>query len=374
MGRAARRAAIGVAVLRAAGSRAAGPRRRTAATDDPPRARPRERRSRRRARRATADAARGRGGSTADSRAATAPGPAARGRRRRAAAAGGPDGPGTGPGGRPAAGDVPRWLRVSAGWAWRLLLLAALLYVAGGSPRCSTSSSCRSPPRILLTALLQPLTARLRRARARPAVRDLVHPAARVRPDRRRGVAGDRPGRGRVPGAGHPGGAHEHPDPVLAGRPRRSTSGPGTWRRSPTTWSTTSASTARTVEGAALTGGRIVVELLAGIVLVLLHLVLPDQGRRADLVLADQRAVAGAQAARRPGGPRRLAGRRLLRQGHRRGGRDPRRRHGDHAHDHRLAAGRAAGAVHVRRRVRPARRRADRGHRSPSSSCSRPRG
>ena len=26
---------------------------------------------------------------------------------------------------------VPRWLRVSAGWSWRLLLLAALLYVAG---------------------------------------------------------------------------------------------------------------------------------------------------------------------------------------------------------------------------------------------------
>src|ERR1700750_3322547 len=29
------------------------------------------------------------------------------------------------------AADVPRWLRVTAGWAWRLLLLAALLYVAG---------------------------------------------------------------------------------------------------------------------------------------------------------------------------------------------------------------------------------------------------
>ena len=33
--------------------------------------------------------------------------------------------------GAPAADAVPRWLRVSAAWSWRLLVLAALLYVAG---------------------------------------------------------------------------------------------------------------------------------------------------------------------------------------------------------------------------------------------------
>jgi predicted PurR-regulated permease PerM len=67
-----------------------------------------------------------------------------------------------GPGG-PAA-DVPRWLRVSAGWAWRLLLLAALLYVAGRVASLLYLVIVPIAAAILLTALLQPLEARLRRA------------------------------------------------------------------------------------------------------------------------------------------------------------------------------------------------------------------
>src|ERR1700761_5146451 len=50
--------------------------------------------------------------------------------------------------------DIPRWLRVTAGWAWRLLLLAALLYVV----------IVPFAAAVLLTALLQPLAARLRRS------------------------------------------------------------------------------------------------------------------------------------------------------------------------------------------------------------------
>jgi predicted PurR-regulated permease PerM len=66
-----------------------------------------------------------------------------------------------GPVGPPA--DVPRWLRTSAGWAWRLLLLAALLYVAGKVAGLLYVVIVPFAAAILLTALLQPLTLRLRR-------------------------------------------------------------------------------------------------------------------------------------------------------------------------------------------------------------------
>jgi predicted PurR-regulated permease PerM len=59
---------------------------------------------------------------------------------------------------------VPRWLRVSAGWAWRLLLLAGLLYVAGKVAALLYIVIVPFAAAILLTALLQPLTARLRRS------------------------------------------------------------------------------------------------------------------------------------------------------------------------------------------------------------------
>jgi predicted PurR-regulated permease PerM len=75
-------------------------------------------------------------------------------------------GPG-GPGGYPdasAAADVPRWLRVSAAWSWRLLLLAALLYVAGRIAALLYLVIVPFAAAILLSALLQPLTGRLRRA------------------------------------------------------------------------------------------------------------------------------------------------------------------------------------------------------------------
>jgi predicted PurR-regulated permease PerM len=72
-------------------------------------------------------------------------------------------GPG-GPAADPPAAGVPRWLRVSAGWAWRLLLLAALLYVAGRVASLLYLVIVPCAAAILLTALLQPLEARLRRA------------------------------------------------------------------------------------------------------------------------------------------------------------------------------------------------------------------
>jgi predicted PurR-regulated permease PerM len=58
---------------------------------------------------------------------------------------------------------VPGWLRVGAAWAWRLVLLAALLYVAGrvASDLYLVIVPCAAA--LLLTALLQPLANRLRR-------------------------------------------------------------------------------------------------------------------------------------------------------------------------------------------------------------------
>jgi len=80
-----------------------------------------------------------------------------------AAPAGQAEGPDA-PGAVVAPDAVPRWLRVSAGWAWRLLLLAGLLYVAGKVAALLYIVIVPFAAAILLTALLQPLTARLRRS------------------------------------------------------------------------------------------------------------------------------------------------------------------------------------------------------------------
>jgi predicted PurR-regulated permease PerM len=61
------------------------------------------------------------------------------------------------------AGSVPRWLQTSAAWSWRLLLLAAALYVAARVAALLYIVVVPCAAAILLTALLQPLTARLRR-------------------------------------------------------------------------------------------------------------------------------------------------------------------------------------------------------------------
>jgi predicted PurR-regulated permease PerM len=64
--------------------------------------------------------------------------------------------------------DVPRWLRMSAGWSWRLLLLAATVYIAARVAGLLYLVVVPCAGALLLTALLQPLTARLRRAGMAP--------------------------------------------------------------------------------------------------------------------------------------------------------------------------------------------------------------
>jgi predicted PurR-regulated permease PerM len=61
------------------------------------------------------------------------------------------------------ADGVPRWLRVTAAWSWRLLLLAVVLYVAARVASVIYIVLVPCAAAILLTALLQPLAARLRR-------------------------------------------------------------------------------------------------------------------------------------------------------------------------------------------------------------------
>jgi predicted PurR-regulated permease PerM len=63
---------------------------------------------------------------------------------------------------------VPRWLQTAAAWSWRLLLLAILLYVAARVAATLYIVVVPCAAALLLTALLQPLTARLRRRGMRP--------------------------------------------------------------------------------------------------------------------------------------------------------------------------------------------------------------
>jgi predicted PurR-regulated permease PerM len=85
--------------------------------------------------------------------------------------AGAPSG-GTPPGGTPRGdappGGVPRWLQTAAAWSWRLLLLAIVLYVAARVAALLYLVVVPCAGAILFTALLQPLTARLRRAGLAP--------------------------------------------------------------------------------------------------------------------------------------------------------------------------------------------------------------
>ena len=267
MARAARRAADGVAWLRAAWGRAAEDR----ADED----------------RAAEDrAVAGRAGGAGPAGAFQAPGPPAAATDGTAAPAGGiaasaavtatdaavPPGtvPGlAGPGGYPdasAAADVPRWLRVSAGWAWRLLLLAALLWVAGKVAALLYVVIVPFAAAILLSALLQPLTARLRRAGLGPlraTWATLLLAFALI------------------------GGAVwlvtarvEAEYPTLVNQVEQTSTQLQSWLASSPLHVRTGnlekisqnlvnflSQHRSTVEGAALTGGRIVVELLAGIVL-----------------------------------------------------------------------------------------------------------
>jgi predicted PurR-regulated permease PerM len=63
----------------------------------------------------------------------------------------------------PAAAQVPGWLQRAAGWSWRLLLLALFVYVAYRVASVLRLVVLPCVAALLLTALLQPLLARLRR-------------------------------------------------------------------------------------------------------------------------------------------------------------------------------------------------------------------
>jgi len=92
-----------------------------------------------------------------------------------AAGAGHIDGTGGYPPGEPApaspagppdapAALVPRWLQAVAGWSWRLLIVAAVVYLLYRVAGRLTVVVVPCLAALLLTALLQPLTARLHRA------------------------------------------------------------------------------------------------------------------------------------------------------------------------------------------------------------------
>ena len=89
----------------------------------------------------------------------------------------GPPGPAAAPrdgAGRAEAAGVPRLLVQAAAWSWRMLLVGLLIYVAFRVASALRLVVLPCVAALLLTALLQPLTARLRRWHAQPG-RDLVH-------------------------------------------------------------------------------------------------------------------------------------------------------------------------------------------------------
>jgi predicted PurR-regulated permease PerM len=67
---------------------------------------------------------------------------------------------GTGPSGA----SVPRWLQTAGGWSWRLLFIAIVAYVAYRVAARLAVVVVPCAAALLLTALLQPLTSRLKRA------------------------------------------------------------------------------------------------------------------------------------------------------------------------------------------------------------------
>ena len=92
--------------------------------------------------------------------------PAPSGEQSRPAAAAGP--PASNPSAVQAADGaraetVPRWLQTAAAWSWRLLLLAIVLYIAARVAALLYIVVVPCAAAILLTALLQPLAGRLRR-------------------------------------------------------------------------------------------------------------------------------------------------------------------------------------------------------------------
>src|SRR5215472_18326781 len=68
---------------------------------------------------------------------------------------------------RPAGGgpaQVPGWLQLTAGWAWRLLVVGVVIYLAFRLASALRIVVLPFIAALLLTALLQPLTRRLREA------------------------------------------------------------------------------------------------------------------------------------------------------------------------------------------------------------------
>jgi predicted PurR-regulated permease PerM len=66
--------------------------------------------------------------------------------------------------GSPERSRVPGWLQTGAGWSWRLLIIAAAIYLVARVLGVLSIVVVPCIVALLLTALLQPLTARLRRA------------------------------------------------------------------------------------------------------------------------------------------------------------------------------------------------------------------
>jgi predicted PurR-regulated permease PerM len=162
--------------------------------------------------------------------------------------------------------EVPRWLQTAAAWSWRLLLLAIAAYVVARVAALLYLVVVPCAAAILLTALLQPLSARLRRAGLRPLAATWCTLLLAI---------------GFLAGAGVLVTARVRAEyPNLVNQVKHTTSQVQSWLAGPPfhvhtgnlqklsdTMVNYISQHKSLVEGTVVTGGRIVVEILAGVVL-----------------------------------------------------------------------------------------------------------
>ena len=144
---------------------------------------------------------------------------------------------------------VPGWLQTGAAWSWRLLLLAAAIYLIARVLGVLYIVVVPCIAALLLTALLQPLTARLRRAGLPGLAATWVTLLIAAAGARRPRPAGRQPGERRLPDPGRPR-PGTPPRRWSRGSPGRpSTSRAAMSRRPSTTFPAISASTNRSSRG-----------------------------------------------------------------------------------------------------------------------------
>ena len=164
---------------------------------------------------------------------------------------------------------VPSWLQTGAAWSWRLLLLAAAIYLVARVLGILYIVVVPCIAALLLTALLQPLTARLRRAGLHPLAATWATLAIAAAVLGGLGPARHQPGVGGLPDHGGRGQAHDHAGGVVAVRFAFSRQEQRASRILLNNIPSYISKHKSLVEGTVVTGGKIAAEFFGGLVLMI---------------------------------------------------------------------------------------------------------